>query len=49
LLQTDELARGNQIVAANLAKIRVVKDQIGELRALLNQVDLREAGNPTRL
>src|SRR5580704_6315512 len=43
VLQADAFAGLDEVVATYTAEIRVVKDQIRELRALLDEVNVREA------
>jgi len=43
VLQTDALARFDQMFAPHAAKIRIMKNQVREFGALLHQVDLGQA------
>src|SRR5215813_7307714 len=43
MLQADLLTGFDQVVAAHTAKLRIVQDEVGELGALLYQVDLRQS------
>ncbi len=45
-LQAHALADFNEVLAANLAELGIVQQQVGEFPALLYQVNLRQAGDP---
>src|SRR5258708_27932791 len=45
MLQTNQFAGFNQMFAPNAAKFRIMQNQVGKLRALLHQVDLRQTAN----
>jgi hypothetical protein len=43
MLQANSPAGLHEVLAAHAPKIRIMESQIAELRALLNQVDVRKA------
>src|SRR6266403_2566673 len=43
MLQANALAGFDEVLLANFAKVRIMKNQIAELRALLDKVHLRKA------
>ena len=44
-LEADAAADFQQIVAGNAAKIGIVREQIGQLGTLLNEIELRQRGD----
>ena len=43
MLQADALAGLDEVLTADVAEIGVVQDQVAQFRALLDQIDGREA------